>query len=281
MKRSVARGKLFGRWRNVPAWARDLARAGYVGKALVYGLLGSFALSDAIARTHSHAGAMETMHLLRAYLPGTVTLALLAAGTCCYGIHRAVESVLGPVRTDSHLMEVFHRLGRFGGGLAYLGLTVLALEFVFSRHRSSQSHTVSLAARVMRLPLGNSILVIIGAILTGIGIKYSYDALSTRYRRSFELGHANHALEIAAELVAAFGICARALFFLLCGGLVIHSGIASDPSTARGMQGVVGMVQKLPFGDWLFALLACGFISYGLFCIVRAIWGKYPSDMGV
>ncbi|MGH7937459.1 MAG: DUF1206 domain-containing protein [Bryobacteraceae bacterium] len=47
------------------------------------------------------------------------------------------------------------------------------------------------------------------------------------------------------------------------------------------MQGVLALIQKLPFGQWLCGIIALGFMAYGFFCIVRALYGTYPSDAGV
>jgi hypothetical protein len=279
--KQAARQKLFGRWRRIPDWARRLAQIGYAAKALVYLLLGAIALYDALHQRHAESGPTGMMHLLRREWPGPVLLAVLAAGMTCYGIHRCVESVLGPVRTEHWPLEVFHRIGRLGGGGTYLGLAALASDFLIRGDRSGQSQTPALAGHVMRYTLGNSLLVAIGAVLALIGIKYGYDAASRRYRRSFDLGRKGKATRIAVDAIAVFGILARSIFFLLCGALVIESGVRSDPSAARGMQGALGLIQKLPFGQWLFAVIAIGFIAYGCFCIVRAIWGSYPSDTGV
>jgi hypothetical protein len=167
------------------------------------------------------------------------------------------------------------------GGVVYLGFAALAADFILSPGGAGTSQTTSMAAQLLQHPLGNSILVGLGVTLIAIGVKYCYDAVSGRYRRSFCLDQATRPLALLIEIVAVFGISSRALLALLCGGMVVYAGFASNPSTARGMHGVVGIIQKLPFGEWLFGLIASGFISYGVFCAVRAIYGTYPSDAGV
>ncbi|HEY2799506.1 MAG TPA: DUF1206 domain-containing protein [Chthoniobacterales bacterium] len=280
--KEMARQKFFGRWRTVPIWARELARVGYAAKALIYLLIGGIALYEAVRRLGAHSSPSQAMRLLRLQPLGTVALGILAVGMCCYGLHRSLEAILGPVRTKSHLLETFHRLGRLGGGCCYLGFAALAVEFLFSRNHSGGSQTPpKVAGLLMQHSLGNSLITTVGAVLAIVGVKYFFDALSGRYRRSYALDRPSRALALAVHLGAIFGICARGVFFLLCGGLTIYSGLASDPKSARGMQGVLALIQKLPLGQWLYGVLGAGFVSYGLFCVVRTIYGTYPSDTGV
>lgn len=279
--KEIARQKFLGRWRTIPAWARDLARVGYAAKALIYLLIGGIALYEATRRLGAHSSPSQAMHLLRLQPLGGAILALLAAGMCCYGLHRCLEAILGPVRTKSHLLETFHRLGRLVGGGCYLGLAASSVEFVFSRTHTGDSQTPRLAGQLMQHSLGNSLIVAVGAVLVFVGTKCFFDALSGRYRRSYELERPSKPVAFIVHIGAIYGICARGVFFLLCGGLTIYSGLASDPKSARGMQGVLALIQKLPLGQWLYGIIGAGFVSYGLFCVVRTIYGTYPSDAGV
>ncbi len=281
MAKKVARQKLFGHWRVIPQWARVLARIGYGAKSLIYVLLGGLTFYEAIWNRGARASPTQAMHLLRQQPLGALALGLLAAGMFCYGLHRAIESVVGPVKTTSRLSETFLRLGRLSDGVCYLGFGALALEFMFSRSRSGASKTPFLAHRLLQHPWGNTLLVAVGVVLIGIGVKYFYDVFSGRFRESYDLDRIARKAEGAIRFGAIYGLIALAVFFTLCGGLVIYAGTRSDPDSARGMEAVVDLLEKLPFGEWLGAFFALGFIAYGLFCALRATYGNYPSDVGV
>jgi uncharacterized protein DUF1206 len=281
MAKDLARQKLFGRWRVIPSWARILARIGYGAKAVIYLLIGGYALDQAFWNHSTRSGPTQAMHLLRQQPLGAAALGLLAAGMFCYGLHRCLESVVGPVKTDSRLVETLNRLGRFTGGLGYLGLGSLAVEFMLSRNRSGASETPTFAKGLMHHTLGNALLTVIGAILVATGVKQVWDILNGRYQESYDLERPAKEAERAIQVCAIYGIFARGAFFLLCGGLVIYAGFRSDPNSARGMEAVLDLIHKLPLGTWLFAFIAFGFVAYGLFCVVRAVYGKYPSDVGV
>lgn len=281
MAKNVARQQLFGHWRVIPPWARVLARIGYSAKAVIYFLIGAFALDQVFWNHSTRSSPTQAMHLLRQQPLGAAALGFLAAGMFCYGLHRCLESVVGPVKTKSRALETLHRLGRFGGGLCYLGFGFIAVEFMLSRNRSGNSKTPIFASRLLHHTLGNTLLAVIGAVLVGVGVIYFYDILSGRYRESYDLEGAAEKADRAIRTCAVYGIFSRGVFFFLCGGLVVYAGFRSDPNSTRGMEAVIDLIRKLPLGTWLFAFIALGFVAYGLFCVVRAIYGKYPSDVGV
>lgn len=278
-RRSPGKLQLFGHWRTIPAWVKDLAHVGYTAKALIYFFIGGVGLYEALRRQSAHSSPGHAMHLLRLQPLGTLALALLAVGMCCYGAHRCIEAFWGPVGTKSLLLEASHRTGRLCGGCAYLGFAALAIDYVISNH-SGNSSGPYLAGKVMSYPLGNTLITIIGLCIFGAGIRFFYDALSGRYRKSYKLSKKHSYFAWIVSGGAVFGICSRALFFCLCGALTILSAIHSDPSRASGMQGVLKTIQKAPLGEWFYGLIAIGFMTYGLFCFLRAICGNYPVDAG-
>ncbi len=182
-------------------------------KAITYLLLGGLALAQALWSRGTRASPSQGMHLLRQEPLGTAALGLLAAGMICYGAHRCLESVVGPVRTKSQQLEALHRVARVTGGLSYFGFAVLALMFMSSRQRSGDSQSPLFANRLMHHPLGNTLLAIVGGVLVGIGVAYLYDLVSGRFRESYELSGDGIAARVAVAMVAIYGIGARAIFF--------------------------------------------------------------------
>ena len=258
-----------------------LARIGYGAKAVIYLLIGALALVQDLWSHPTRSSPTQAMHLLRQQPLGAVALGLLAVGMFCYGLHRCLEAVVGPVKTEARSVEILQRVGRFSGGLGYLGFGVLAVEFMLWRNRSGSSDSPGLANWLIHHPLGNALLAVIGVILGAVGLKYFYDSWSGRFQESYELEHLSENAGRVIWICAGYGIFARGVFFFLCGGLVIHAGYFSDPNAARGMEAVLDLIHRLPLGEGLFACTALGFVAYGLFCVVRAIYGRYPSDVGV
>src|SRR6476469_3854844 len=94
-----------------------LARAGFVARGIVYGVIGILAIKLAVGaggKTTDQSGALRTI----AQQPfGEVLLVLVAIGLAGYSLWRLTRALLGhgPEDTDSG----FERLSAFGSGVAY------------------------------------------------------------------------------------------------------------------------------------------------------------------
>lgn len=105
-----------------------LARAGFVARGLIYGIIGVLAIKLAIGAggaTTNQRGAMEAI----ANQPfGTVLLILVAIGLAGYSLWRLVHALVGHGPEDSD--RGFERVAAFGSGIVYAGLCVIAVEIL-------------------------------------------------------------------------------------------------------------------------------------------------------
>ncbi|NIP79014.1 MAG: DUF1206 domain-containing protein, partial [Gemmatimonadetes bacterium] len=63
------------------------------------------------------------------------------------------------------------------------------------------------------------------------------------------------------------GLAARGVVFVIIAGYTVTAALQSDPSEARGLGGVLSLMQDTP---WLLGLVALGLLGYGLYNLVRA-----------
>ena len=105
-----------------------LARAGFVSRGLIYGIIGILAIKLALGsggKTTNQQGALKTI----AHQPfGKVLLILVAAGLAGYALWRIVHALLGhgPESSDA----TFDRVAAFGSGVVYAGLCAIAVEIL-------------------------------------------------------------------------------------------------------------------------------------------------------
>src|SRR5204863_1057129 len=105
-----------------------LARAGFVARGVIYGVIGILAVKLAIGaggKTANQSGALKTI----AHQPfGKVLLTLVAIGLAGYALWRLLHTLLGhgPEGSDSG----FDRLAAFGSGVAYAGVCAIAVEIL-------------------------------------------------------------------------------------------------------------------------------------------------------
>ena len=93
--------------------------------------------------------------------------------------------------------------------------------------------------------------------------------------RPFDLAHRDGRLlgERAQRVVAAVGRLgsgARGLFLAFCGVLIVDAARRSDLSQVRDVGEALGTLARQRAGTLLLALVALGFVAYGLHQLVKA-----------
>lgn len=80
----------------------------------------------------------------------------------------------------------------------------------------------------------------------------------------------NQTEEKWATRFGRFGFAARGVIFCIIGFFLVLAAYQTDAGETRGLGGAMRAVEQQPFGAWLLALVAAGFVSYGLFMFVLA-----------
>src|SRR3954454_1733842 len=129
-----------------------LARAGVLGRGLVYGIIGLLALKLAIGsggKATDQEGAMRTL----AHQPlGRTMLVALAVGLGGYAMWRFTRAALGrgPEGSD----RGFDRLAALASGLVYAGFCVLAIEILLDSNGAKTGSPKATTAGVLSWPAG-------------------------------------------------------------------------------------------------------------------------------
>src|SRR5581483_3709800 len=157
-----------------------LARAGFVARGLIYGIIGVLAIKLALGAggtTANQQGALETI----AHQPfGKVLLILVAIGLAGYALWRLVRALLGHGPEDSD--SGFDRLAAFASGIVYAGLCAVAVEILLGAGSSGGSGSAHKAtAGVLGWPGGTWLVGIAGAALIGVGLFQGYRGLSKEF----------------------------------------------------------------------------------------------------
>jgi hypothetical protein len=57
---------------------------------------------------------------------------------------------------------------------------------------------------------------------------------------------------------------------MLVGILVVVAAVTYDPSKAQGLDGALRTLAQQPFGSWLLALVALGFVAFGCYGLAES-----------
>ena len=192
------------------------ARAGFVARGLVYGLLGFLVVELARGSWGTPAnqkGALQTV----AHQPfGSVLVVLITVGLGAYAIWALVRAALGhgPEGSDSD----FDRLGRAASAIVYIALCGLAIEILSSGGSGgSNGSPRGPTAGILGWPGGPVIVGIAGAVVVAVGLYQAYQGVTRRYLEDSKTEDMGPAICGWMSVVGTAGYLARAAVFILIG----------------------------------------------------------------
>jgi hypothetical protein len=65
--------------------------------------------------------------------------------------------------------------------------------------------------------------------------------------------------------------------FVVLGGFLLLAALRRDPSQAGGLGDALGALERAPGGGVLLALVALGFMAYGVWQLINARWRRVAT----
>lgn len=256
-------------------WVGRLVRLGYVAKGVIYSLIGVLALRVALGmgggRLTDASGVLRT--LLRQRF-GLVMLTMIGIGIIGYAGYYLFEAIADVRRKGSDARGWLDRSLTIIKAVVYGTIGVEALAIVFF-DRGSSGNAEDNARWMMRFPLGDVLLVLIGAGVTIYGVTQLHMAWR---------GVADEDIDVVrvrreASWLLPFGrigTVARSVILLLIGGTMAVSGLRHRPSDADGYSEAMSTIAS--FNPWLLAAIGAGLLCFGIYQLCHARYAKIAVD---
>jgi hypothetical protein len=244
-----------------------LARAGFVARGLIYGVIGILAIKLAVGaggQTTNQQGALKTI----AQQPfGKVLLILVAIGLGGYACWRILRALLGhgPEASDSG----FERLAGFASGIVYASLCAVAVEILLGSN-SGSGNVHAKTAGVLGWPAGTWLVGIAGAVLIGVGLYQAYRGIKQEFLKDSKTEEMSPTVRKWIEAIGTFGHLARGVVFGLVGVFLIKAAIDYNPNSAVGLDGALAKLAHASYGPFLLGVVAAGLIAFALFSLSDA-----------
>jgi hypothetical protein len=246
------------------------ARAGFVARALVYGIVGVLALQLALGvggKAASQQGAFQTL----AQQPlGKALLVLVAIGLAGYALWRLFRGLLGHgVETGED--SATERIGALGSGVTYGLLCIAAVKILLgSGTQGGSQQTQKAAGGVLGWPGGQWLVGLAGLILVGIAAYQAYRGLSKNFLDESKTEEMSASVRRWVARIGIVGHLARAVVFGLTGIFLIKAALEYDPNAAVGLDGALRKLAEQSYGSVLLGIVAAGLIAFGLYSLVDA-----------
>ena len=260
--------------REASPWVRFLARAGFASRAVLsctIGILAALAaFGDRDGKTTDSKGALRELHE-RPF--GQVLLAIVAVGLFGYALWLFVQAFLDPERpARASKGRPFLRVGWFAAGALHVTLGIYAVGLVTGTALGSgEDGTKSWTARLLGWDgIGPALVGGLGLVVIGLAMWDLYKAAKAKLDRHLDLSRLGRATRKVVVDLARFGLAARAVVFSLIGSALVMAAVRANPYEAKGLGETLARIRGWSFGWVLLAIVAIGFIAYGVYQLVEA-----------
>lgn len=248
-------------------------RAGFVARALTYGVVGGITLALALGAGARHATPNQqgALALIAGAPLGRVAVAVAAAGLLGYALWKLGQGAFGRGPEGGGDPDVKDRVANAAGGIVYLGFFAVAVRILFGSGSGGASSAPSHAtAGVLGWPGGAAIVAVAGAVLIAISTFQIWDACRGQFANESKLREMSPLERRVFFVIGRIGLVARALVFMLVGYFLIKAAIDFNPHDAVGLDGVLARVHREPYGPWLLGLVAAGLIVFATYSLFEA-----------
>ncbi len=261
-------------------WTAVLGRIGRLAQGLIFisvGLLSALAAFLGHPRASDSRGALQT--IVQQPFGKGILLALIV-GLVCYVLWRVLAGLIDLEQKGSDAKGLFLRARSLFIAAIYSGITAAAIKTLLGTGGGSRGDESARdwTAKALASPFGSVVVVVIGVAVVAGGLYQCFRAYHGRFEKQLRLEGLSAAAQTWVTRTCAFGIAARGVVFTIVGVGLVQAGLQSNAAKAHGLGGALNSLHAQPFGRWLFAIVAAGLAAYGVYCCVRARYGKFGSS---
>jgi Domain of Unknown Function (DUF1206) len=271
-RRRTAWARGTGRQAAHSSFMSGLARAGFVARGVMYGLIGIIAVEIAVGHSHQQADRSGAVRLVAATPVGSVILWLLVLGFAGMTLWRLSEAIWGAAGPDGH--KATSRLGSLGRAVIYAVITYGILKFALGlgAPASTNKQSEDLTATALKYPGGQALVAVVGAVIAIAGLVLMYQSWKARFLRRMRMGAASVTTRKTVTRLGQIGGVARGAVFVTIGIFLAVAAVDAKPAEAKGIDSGLLVFAHTPLGPWLLVLVAVGLIMFGAFSCCEARW---------
>jgi hypothetical protein len=249
-----------------------LARTGLAARGLTYLIIASIAAQIAFGGTAQSADQNGAIEDIASRPFGRLLLIAMALGFAAYACWRwTVAAVGGPGGgAQPAVKEWAQRFGALATGFVYAGLCISTALVVTGRPTSSSTQQQqSATARLLGLPLGRALVLVIGVAVIIGGIIVLWRALTRKFAKHLALEKMGPRLRRWAVGLGIAGNSAGGIVLALVGIFLIQAADADNARASKGLDQTLRAVAHARFGPVLLLIVAIGLATYGLYSFVE------------
>jgi hypothetical protein len=263
MTRNAATGK----------WMTGFARVGYVAKGVVYLIIGFLAAKLALGQGGAATDQRGALHTIYDEPSGKFLLLVVAIGLLAFALWSVIQAIYDTEGQGSKAKGIIARIGYAAVGIAYAALAFGAYQIATrtgSGGKSSSTSTQDATAKLLQLPFGVPLVVIVGLVVLGVAFYLFAKAYNAKFQNTLNLATLRAQVKKAVIFLGRLGYGALGVVFTIIGFFMIVAAVKFNSHQAKGLDTALGELLQLPFGRVLLGIVALGLIAYGVYSFVEA-----------
>jgi uncharacterized protein DUF1206 len=249
-----------------------LIRAGFVARAVTYGVIGALALAIALGAGTSGTAANQqgALSLIASADVGRPALVVLCAGLLAYALWKLAQGIFGRGPEGGGSAELKDRVGNAAGGLVYVGFFAVGVSVLTRTAGNSAREPGQTTSGVMGWPGGQVLVGIAGAGLIAISLYQLYDGLRGGFLEEAKAEQLDDGPRRLFLVLGRVGLSARAMVFALIGYFLLRTAIEYDSRQAIGVDGALARLHDQPLGPLSVGLVGVGLLIFAAFSLFEA-----------
>jgi hypothetical protein len=263
MTRNAATGK----------WMTGFARLGYAAKGVVYLIIGFLAAKLAIGQGGQATDQRGALHTIYDQPFGKFLLIVVAIGLLAFALWSFIQAIYDTEGKGSKAKGIMARIGYAAVGIANAALAFGAYQIATSTGsggKSSSTSTQDATAKLLQLPFGVPLVVIVGLVVLGVAFYLFAKAYNAKFQNTLNLATLRAQVKKAVIFLGRLGYGALGVVFTIIGIFMIVAAVQFNPQKAKGLDTALSELLHLPFGPVLLGIVALGLIAYGVYSFVEA-----------
>jgi Domain of Unknown Function (DUF1206) len=242
-----------------------LVSVGLVSYGLVHLVLAWIAVQVALGGG-GDASSSGALRELASQPFGFALMVIMALGLFTLVLWQGFEAVVGGRAAEDEKKRLKNRVRAAGRAVVYLVLGITATALAIGASAGSGNTEQTVTARLLDLPFGRILVVVLGAVVAAVGIAQIVRGVKSKFVEDLRGGVSG-----SVRTLGRVGYVAKGIALVIVGLLFGLAALSYNPQRAGGMDAALSTIRSQPFGPVLLIAMAAGFACFGLFCFA---WAK-------
>ncbi|MBW4715585.1 DUF1206 domain-containing protein [Saccharothrix sp. SC076] len=203
---------------------------------------------------------------------GPVLLWVLGLGLFAFAGWQVALAVSGYDWVPPGRKRVFRRVGSAARAVTGVAIGVAAIGYAVGsgQSQSSDQQSQTWTAKLLALPLGRVLVGAVALFVVGLGVAVARKGVTKAFEDDLDMTDLPSATRVWVERLGRIGWIGKGVSYALIGVLVGFAAISADPSQAGGLDKALHALAAQPYGIFLLAVIALGFLGFGAYCFAAA-----------